>query len=142
MKNERIVLRALRRRDLAAALALWKRTEGMGMTASDTLPALTAFLRRNRGFSSAATVGGKLVGAVLCGHDMRRGFLYHLAVASAHRGRGIGAKLRDRSLGKLRDLGLEKCNILVYADNDEGLAFWRRAGWTARDELKILQKKL
>ena len=136
-----VTLRALRRADLPAAIALWKKTEGMALTASDSVPALSVFLRRNPGFSSAAFVGERLVGCVLCGHDARRGFLYHLAVAKPYRGRGIGRQVVERSLRKLDRIGVPRCNLLVLRDNKAGRDFWKRAGWILRDDVWTMQKR-
>ena len=86
--------------------------------------------------------GGALVGAVLGGHDGRRGYLHHLAVAPAERGRGLGRQLVDACVDELRALGIGKVNIFVYADNDAGRAFWRATGWIARDELLLMQRVL
>jgi hypothetical protein len=60
-------------------LALWQRTAGVGLGDSDTERATGAFLARNPGMSAVAIVGSEIVGAVLCGHDGRRGYLHHLA---------------------------------------------------------------
>jgi ribosomal protein S18 acetylase RimI-like enzyme len=137
-----VKIRALRKTDLVASLALWKRSEGIALTESDNVKTLAAFLVRNPGLSSAATVGGKLAGVVLCGHDGWRGFLYHLAVDAAHRRRGIAKKLCERSLAMLLKAGLRRCSIHVLADNGSGMEFWDHAGWTRRDNVKLMQFQL
>ena len=48
------------------------------------------FLRRNPTTSVVAVEDGFVVGAILCGHDGRRGCLYHVCVNPAYRRRGIG----------------------------------------------------
>lgn len=134
-----VTTRAMRRADLPAALKLWKKTEGMALTEDDSVSKLAAFLRHNPGFSSAAVVGKRLVGCVLCGCDLRRGFLYHLAVVSACRGSGIGRKLVARSIERLEAAGVTRCNILVLRDNPKGMAFWRREGWILRNDVWTMQ---
>lgn len=134
-----VTIRAIRRADLPAALALWKKTEGMALTDDDSVPKLAAFLRHNPGFSSAAFKGSRLVGCVLCGCDLRRGFLYHLAVAPACRGSGIGRMLVARSIERLDRVGVTRCNILVLRDNPKGMAFWRREGWILRNDVWTMQ---
>ena len=124
-------------------LALWRSCEGIGLSESDTREAIAAYLARNPGLSLVTTdTDGVIVGAVLGGHDGRRGYLHHLAVVPAHRGRGLGRTLVDETLARLCRLGIQKCNIFLYADNAAGRAFWRRAGWSAREDLVIVQKKL
>jgi ribosomal protein S18 acetylase RimI-like enzyme len=115
---------------IAAALALWAESEGVEICDGDSHAELEAYFQRNPGMSMAAVDDtGRLVGAVLCGHDGRRGFVYHLAVAKDQRGRGIGRALMQRSLAELRRAGLRRVLLLVSADNDGGHEFWLREGW-------------
>jgi len=65
----------------------------------------------------------------LCGHDGRRGYIYHLAVDPAYQARGVGRRLMDECLAGLRRAGLKRALILVASDNPVGLKFWRRHGW-------------
>ena len=122
-------VRAMQASDLAGALALWREAEGVELAEGDRLEELAAFLRRNPGASQVAYDGDTLVGAVLAGHDGRRGFLYHLAVHPAQRGRGLGRALVDRALAVLRQDGLPRVLILVAQDNAAGRAFWMHYGW-------------
>ncbi|HEV3341762.1 MAG TPA: GNAT family N-acetyltransferase [Pirellulales bacterium] len=125
--------------DLPEVIGLWTRTEGVGLNESDSVPALTVFLARNPGLSRVVREGEKLVAAVLCGHDGRRGFLYHLAVVAENRGQGLGTTLVEQCLAVLAELGIQKCNALVYQDNVEGQRFWRRLKFSVRDDLGLWQ---
>lgn len=127
--------------DCGAVLALWGRTDGVGLNEGDTREGITAYLARNPRLSLIARCEGELVAAVLCGHDGRRGYLHHLAVAPAFRRRGLGSALVQECLARLAAAGIEKCNLFVYADNDEGARFWTSHGWTERAELKVLSKR-
>src|SRR5262245_39190851 len=86
--------------DYAAAMQLWKRVEGV--RANESAAEFARFLTRNPGLSVAARSGGELVGAVMCGHDGRRGYLYHLAVDPNFARRGIGGEIVARSLQALQ----------------------------------------
>ena len=66
---------------------------------------------------------------MLCGHDGRRGLIYHLAVAGAYRGTGLGERLIQECLAGLSRAGIVRAIILVAADNAVGLRFWLRNGW-------------
>lgn len=82
--------------DLPEVLELWSRTEGVGLNESDSPAALGCFLARNPGLSRVVRDGDKtdkIVAAVLCGHDGRRDFLYHLAVMPAYRRQRHGKQL-------------------------------------------------
>jgi N-acetylglutamate synthase len=126
--------------DLDEVLRLWAATAGVGLNESDTPEQLQAFLDRNHSLSLVARNGSRLVGAVLCGHDGRRGYLHHLAVVPEYRGQGIGRRIVEECLAALAALQILKCNIFLYTDNDSGQQFWDRCGWAARADLKVLQR--
>jgi N-acetylglutamate synthase len=119
--------------DYEAAVELWKRVEGLDIAEGDDRESIGRFLKQNRGLSRVATAGSTVVGAALCGHDGRRGYIYHLGVDPNYQGRRLGKQLVDECLEGLRLAGLERANILVAKDNPRGLEFWRRAGWEDLD---------
>lgn len=136
-----IDVRPMRAADYDEVLALWLRCEGIGLSDSDSREAIAAYLVRNPGMSAIAREpGGRLVGAVLCGDDGRRGYLHHLAVSPDARGRGVGAALLRFAFERLAARGIPKCNIFLFGDNEAGREFWLHAGWNARGDLEILQK--
>lgn len=135
-------LRGLTLADYDEVIALWRACEGIGLTSADDKAAIGAYLARNPDMSFVAEAGGRIVGAVLGGHDGRRGYLHHLAVAPAWRRRGIGVALTEAVLARLRAAGLAKCNLFLYAGNEAGRAFWLRHGWSARPDLVLVQKPL
>jgi N-acetylglutamate synthase len=124
-------------------LSLWQSTEGVGLDKDvDTKERIGIYLQRNLGLSFAAFEKGKVIGAVLCGHDGRRGYLHHLTVAEAHRNKGIGNALVDKVISKLHMLGIRKCNIFVFANNPGGQEFWKKSGWVERTDLKVMSKDI
>ena len=140
--DDETIVRSFRIEDFDAVIALWQRTEGVGLNESDTRRAITAFLRRNPRLSFVAEQGGRIIGAVLCGHDGRRGYLHHLAVSKRHRRRGIGRLLVNACLAKLHKAGIQKCNIFIFANNAAGMKFWAHTGWSLRTELRLMQIRL
>jgi ribosomal protein S18 acetylase RimI-like enzyme len=115
--------------DYDAALKLWQRVEGLEIAEGDDREGVAHFLARNPGLSRVATDGAAIVGVALCGHDGRRGYIYHLAVDSVYQGGGVGKRLLDECLAGLRRAGLKRALILVASDNARGRKFWRRCGW-------------
>ncbi len=73
--------------------------------------------------------GDTIVGAVVAGYDGVRGWLYHLAVASSHRGRGIGTALVEHAVDSLEALGCIKVNLQVRLGNDSVRGFYEALGW-------------
>ena len=133
-------LRGMRLEDYPEVVALWKRTEGVGLNESDNLESIAFFLERNPGLSQVIEFDGEVAGAVLCGQDGRRGYLHHLAVATAHRGRGLGKQLVDACLKNLSELKILKCNIFLYASHAPGKSFWEHQGWAVRPDLHVMQR--
>ncbi len=136
-----ITLRPLAIADYDAVRQLWEQTEGMRLNESDTREAIALFLDRNPELSLVITAPtGGIIGAVLCGHDGRRGYLHHLAVDRAERGQGLGRLLVNECLRRLRAQGIPKCNIYLFATNEAGRSFWLHEGWAVRDDLVVMQR--
>ena len=115
--------------DYDAAIELWQRVEGLEIAEGDDREGVAQFLARNPGLSRVATDGSAIVGVVLCGHDGRRGHIYHLAVDPAYQGRGLGKRLLNESLEDLRRAGVKRVIIMVADDNPRGREFWKRSGY-------------
>jgi putative acetyltransferase len=119
--------------------ALWGECEGVGVDSDcDSRCGVQAYLDRNPGMSFVAMAGATIVGAVLAGHDGRRGFMYHLAVRPSHRRHGIGRVLVERCLAALGEAGIHKCHVFVFHANAGGKAFWQSVGWTLRTDIRAL----
>ncbi len=129
--------------DYEEIVSLWRNVEGVGLHEDcDSRERVAMYLSRNPGLSFVAKADGKIVGAVLCGHDSRRGYLQHLAVAKDHRREGVGRTLVERVIERLRMLGIRKCHIFVFADNVDGYKFWESIGWCERTDLKVASRDI
>jgi N-acetylglutamate synthase len=137
------IVEPMRIADFEEVYCLWQKSEGVGLSEADGRTSIELFLRRNPDCSQVArNQTGRIIGAALCGHDGRRGCLYHLAVDKEHRKRGVGKKLVESCLAHLQAAGIHRCNIFVYADNDAGKAFWKHEGWKERVELRLMQREI
>ena len=126
--------------DHAAVIELWNACEGV--RANETREELARILERNPGLCLVARAGQELAGAILCCHDGRRGYLYHLGVHPGFRRLGIGTRLVDRCLAELTGLGIRRCTIFLIRGNADGEAFWRRHGWRERVDLVAFARDL
>jgi len=115
--------------DYEAAVELWHRVEGVEVAEGDSKEEVARYILRNPGLSRVAEKGTTIVGAVLCGHDGRRGMIYHLAVEPAYRRQALGKRLVEECLNALRKAGIKRALILVAKDNASGRSFWHRCGW-------------
>ena len=127
--SDKIVTREFSIDDYSAALQLWRRVEGLEIAEGDDRESVAQFLVRNPGLSRVAVDASAVIGVVLCGHDGRRGHIYHLAVDRVYRGCGLGKRLVDECLERLRTAGVVRAIILVADNNFGGAEFWKRAGW-------------
>ncbi|WP_145320191.1 GNAT family N-acetyltransferase [Paenibacillus xylanexedens] len=123
--------------DYEMSIELWQRTEGMALSEADSKESINYYLNRNTGMSFVCVDKEQVIGTILCGHDGRRGYIYHVAVDPEYRGKSLGKKLVVSSLEKLRLEGIGKCHIMVIADNEIGNEFWTRTEWTKRDGILL-----
>ena len=121
---------------------LWEVSEGVGLSDADSKEGIKHFLERNPGLSFIAFDGEQLVGAALCGHDGRRGYIHHLTVAESHRRQGIGKSLVGRCMFALMQIGIAKCHLFVFGENQGAIKFWNKVGWTERVELMMMSQFL
>ncbi len=126
--------------DYDNAIALWQQCEGVGLSSADEKPAIEKYLARNPGMSFVAYQQNQLVGAILCGHDGRRGFIHHLAVHPKHRRKGIGQQLVTNGVSALAAAGIDKCHLFIFQQNESGKAFWNSVGWNLRTDIQIMSR--
>ena len=115
--------------DYDAAVQIWQRVEGIEIAEGDDRKGIAEFLERNPGLSRVAIDGPTIVGVALCGHDGRRGHIYHLAVDPNYQGLGLGKRLLGECLDGLRRARVQRVIILVADDNQRGAAFWKHTRW-------------
>jgi ribosomal protein S18 acetylase RimI-like enzyme len=124
-----ISTREFRIEDYHSAVKLWQRVEGVEVAEGDSKEDIARYLLRNPGVSRVAQDGPKIIGAVLCGHDGRRGWIYHLAIEPIYRRQALGRRLIEECLNALRVAGIKRALLLVAEDNASGRSFWHRCGW-------------
>jgi N-acetylglutamate synthase len=137
-----VTTRQLVMADYDQAVALWANIEGVEICEGDSREEIGDYLKRNPGLSRVAEIDGVIVSAALCGHDGRRGWIYHLAVAQDHRGHGVGKLLVEDCMDGLRKAGLRRAIILVAGDNPAGHQFWLRNGWEDIDGAIAMTREL
>ncbi|MEN6480862.1 MAG: GNAT family N-acetyltransferase [Anaerolineaceae bacterium] len=128
-------IRAMTIADYDSVFQIWQQTENIGLSQADSPERIAAYLERNPGLSFIAVQDEKIVGAILSGHDSRRGFIHHLAILPEYRRQGIGESLVSHCLEGLKNIGIDRCHIFVYQANKSGIRFWEKQGWFRRDEL-------
>jgi ribosomal protein S18 acetylase RimI-like enzyme len=108
---------------------LWASMEkGVSLGRSDTPDEIQKKLTRDPDLFLVAEENGQIIGTIIGGYDGRRGLLYHLAVATSYRGRGIGSRLMEEIESRLRAKGCLRCYLLVTTNNPEGMQYYERHG--------------
>lgn len=130
------MVRAMTLDDYENVHALWMRIKGFSIRSiDDSKEGVERFLKRNPGISVVTEEDGRIVGAILCGHDGRRGCLYHVCVDPDYRLRGIGKSMVVFAMEALRKEKINKVSLIAFTKNDIGNAFWKEIGWTKREDL-------
>jgi Acetyltransferases len=122
------VIEALGSADAASAIALWEEAD-LTRPWNDA----GADFRRAVGADSSAVLGiredGRLVATAMVGWDGHRGWVYYLAVAKSHRGRGLGRELMTAAERWLKAAGAPKIQFMVRTENDAVLSFYDHLGY-------------
>ncbi len=131
-----MTVRTMTIEDFDQVHALWMTISGFAIRSiDDSREGVERFLRRNPATSVVAEEDGKIVGSILCGHDGRRGCLYHVCVHKDYRMRGIGTAMVVYAMNALKEEQISKVSLIAFTKNDIGNAFWNRIGWTRRLDL-------
>lgn len=129
-------IRTMTIEDYSLVKELWLSIKGFAIRSiDDSYEGVARFLNRNPETSVVAVEDGRIVGAILCGHDGRRGCLYHVCVLEAYRLRGIGKAMVVRCMESLKKESINKVSLIAFTANDIGNAFWKEIGWVKREDL-------
>ncbi|MBR5788917.1 MAG: GNAT family N-acetyltransferase [Lachnospiraceae bacterium] len=136
-------IRVMENSDYDKVYALWLLCKGMGLNnLDDSREGIEAFLKRNPNTCFVAEDGKEIVGVIIAGNDGRRGYIYHTAVSPDYRRKGIGEKLVNTAMEALKNEGINKAAMLVFATNEGGNAFWEKQGFTVREDIMYRNKAL
>lgn len=129
--------------DYESIYELWRNTPGMGLNnLDDSREGVEKYLRRNPDTCFAAVDNGKIVGIIMSGHDGRRGYIYHTAVAVEYRHQGIARALVNHAMDALKTEGIAKVALVAFSRNESGNAFWEKIGFSQREDLVYRNKNI
>lgn len=136
-------IRLMQKSDYEAVYNLWLSCPGVALNTTDDSPkGIGRFLDRNPTSCFVAEDDGRVVGVILAGHDGRRGYLHHTAVALDHRRQGIASALTEAALAALKAEGIVKVTLVAFSKNEGGNAFWGEQDFVLRDDLTYWDKVL
>ena len=129
-------LRVMTVEDYPEVRELWMGIKGFAIrSVDDSYEGVERFLSRNPSTSVVAEKDGKIIGAILCGHDGRTGCFYHVCVHENYRRQGIGKAMVAFCVKALRKEKISRISLIAFTANDAGNAFWNEIGWHLRSDL-------
>ena len=129
--------------DYEQVYELWINTPNMGLNnLDDSKEGIAKYLARNPYTCFVAEKDSRIIGVILSGHDGRRGYIHHTAVAQSEQRQGIGAALVNAAMSALEEAGIHKVALVVFNKNEKGNAFWEKQGFTARSDLVYRNKAI
>ena len=136
MTAKDIQIRPMTMEDYEEVFNMWQSISGFGIRSwDDSKEGIERFIGRNPGLSVVALHEGRIIGGILCGHDGRRGCLYHVCVREGYRRLGIGKAMVVYCMNALKAEEINKVSLIAFTKNDMGNAFWNTIGWTKRLDL-------
>jgi len=136
-------IRVMSINDYEQVYSLWINTEGMGLNnIDDSKEGIEKYLNRNPTTCFVAEQDEMIIGAIMSGHDGRRGYIHHTAVAQSFKKKGIGAKLVSAAMSALKREGITKIALVAFAENETGNLFWEKLGFTQRNDLVYRNKAI
>lgn len=127
----------MRKNHFSLVRKFWECTDGIKLTIGDSENEFESFLKRNKGMSFICKDKSILIGTILCGHDGRRGFIYHLAVDKNYRNMSIAKTLINKSITQLKSQGIKRCMLMADSINENAKSFWIKMQWRKRDDLQM-----
>jgi len=129
--------------DYESVYSLWLNTPNMGLNnLDDSKDGIVKYLARNPNTCFVAEKGGVIIGVILCGHDGRRGYIHHTAVAQNEQRNSIGSALVNTAISALEREGINKAALVVFGKNENGNVFWEKQGFTTRPDLVYRDKAI
>lgn len=122
--------------DYDEVIRLWKETEGVKLRDADSREGIARYLERNPGLSFIASDSSRVAGTIMAGHDGKRGYIQHLAVADEFRRKGAASKLVSMCLDALKREGILKSHVMILSSNELAKGFWHKLGWQRRSDIE------
>ena len=121
-------IRAIDDDDIEKVIALWH-AAGVARPWNDPRKDI-AFARRNTHSTLlVAEMEGEVVATVMVGEDGHRGWVYYVAAAPNHQGKGLGRIMMAAAEDWLKRRGVWKMQLLVRAENTAVIEFYEHLGY-------------
>jgi len=122
--------------DIDDVIALWQRC---GLTRPWNDPRRDIDFARGKENSDVLVgeIDGRIVAAVMVGHDGHRGALYYVSVDPPLQRRGLGRAIVQAAEKWLRARGVWKMNILIRDENRPASSFYEKLGYLRNEAFSL-----
>jgi ribosomal protein S18 acetylase RimI-like enzyme len=121
----------------AEVIALWKSVFGYEAPHNEPALVIDKKIAVGDGLFFVAMTGGRVIGTVMAGYDGHRGWIYSVAVAPAHRRRGVGSRLARHAERALTSQGSVKVNLQILEGNESVTAFYESLGFSVEKRISM-----
>ncbi|MBI4080677.1 MAG: GNAT family N-acetyltransferase [Candidatus Levybacteria bacterium] len=118
-----MTIREITFEDYDMLVPFWK--ENYFVNEHDSQERFKLFLEKNPGLSILAEEDGEIIGSALGSFDGRRGYIQKLVVRKDQRRKGLGKKLMENIIKKLRSAGVSYIPLGIEA---EYVSFYEKCG--------------
>ncbi len=123
--------------DYAPVIELWVACGLIKSAGQATRDQLAAFSEKGT-FLLWNDDSGRIIGTVMGAWDGWRGWIYKLAVAEAHRRKGVGTQLLKEVTRRLRGRGATIIRAYVESQNTASLALFKKQGYQFMEDFVIV----
>jgi ribosomal protein S18 acetylase RimI-like enzyme len=135
-------VRRMRPEDYAAVADIWIRS-GLPFQprGRDSEERIREQLERDSSIFLVAEERGKVIGAVLVTHDLRKGWLNRLAVSPEAQGRGTAKELVRRAEQELSAIGVKVFAVQIHEHNERSRKLFAELGYQEHTDIVYCSKR-
>ncbi|MHC4857154.1 MAG: GNAT family acetyltransferase [Planctomycetota bacterium] len=138
MKN--FIIRTFRPDDESDVINLWRQS-GLIVPWNNPETDIQRKLSTSHDLFYVGVLDGELIASCMAGYDGHRGWIYFLAVKSAHQRQGFASRMIDHAESELIKLDCPKVELMVRKSNNNIISFYQSVGYDT-DPVTVLSKRL
>jgi ribosomal protein S18 acetylase RimI-like enzyme len=130
-------IRPFEARDAEEVICLWQEAFPGDPPRNEPALVIRRKLKVQRDLFLVGESDGHVIATLLAGYDGFRCWVYHVAVAAAHRGRGYGRQIMWEAERRLKRMGCPKLNLQIRSHNQDVIEFYKRLGYEVDDHVSM-----
>ena len=134
---DRLKIRRFEPHDGEEVTRLWQEAFPNDPPRNEPAAVIRRKLKTQRELFLVGDLNGIVVATLIGGYDGHRCWVYHVAVAGAHRRKGYGREMMHEAERLVKRMGCPKLNIQVRAHNRDVVAFYESLGYAVEDHISM-----